>query len=104
MNLRIVKCSRGELVTGFRVQRETYLKRFSESGETYAPGWVNTGRKFISTEQAREYRDFVLKYQRQYEKETVEVIPEDTPAVNAWEYQEARAVKARKAPPLPPTA
>jgi hypothetical protein len=100
MNLRIVKCSRGELVTGFRVQREAYLKRFSGSGQSYAPGWVNIGRKLYSTDEAREYRDFLLRHAKQYGPETLEVI-EDTPpdntggavAVNVSEYATLRSAR-----------
>lgn len=85
MNLRIVKCSRGELVTGFRVQREVYrrIKDDSENFGRMQPVWANTGRKCYSTDEAREYRDFLLKHADRYSTETLEVV-EDSPAADRF--------------------
>lgn len=52
---RIVKVMHGELVTGFRVQRNRYHYHGSEDYRT-------VGRTFYSLEEAEKHRDYVIAY------------------------------------------
>ena len=84
--------AQGELVTGFRVQREVYRSRHRIDGtvdEESGMHWVNIGRKCYSTDEAKAYRDFLMQYAARNNIETLEVIEVDTP-VDMTEYANLR--------------
>lgn len=75
MNLRIVRTRRGDLITGFRVQKETLRFLRDENNHvvdrTYQ--WRNTGKKCYSMDEAREYMGWLQKFDTRAE-ETVEPV------------------------------
>lgn len=78
MSYRIVKVSRGDLITGFRVQ---ILRRSRMNGDAY---WRNTGRVQYTVESARELRDFLVKHENHKAPETLEVIEGDMHEDTSW--------------------
>lgn len=80
MNLRIVRTRRGDLITGFRVQKE--MPRFVRDPETgnvigRTMQWRNIGKKCYSIDEAREYMGWLQKFDTRA-VETVEVMEEFT--------------------------
>lgn len=78
MNLRIVRTRRGDLITGFRVQKE--MPRFLRDPETgnvvdRTMHWRNTGKKCYSMDEARALRWVLQKFDTRA-AETVEVMDE----------------------------
>lgn len=77
---RIVKEKRGDLVTGFHVQIETYGRRGARtvSGlavqSEYGPYWRNIGRKAYSLEEARRFRNLYEEFMGQRGDRSIEVI------------------------------
>lgn len=67
-NYRIVKATQGELVTGFHVQTERWVR----SADAYV--WRNIGRKVFSLEAARAQRDFFVQHLGKRAERSFEVI------------------------------
>lgn len=67
-NYRIVKATQGELVTGFHVQIERWVRSAN------AHVWRNIGRKVFSLEAARAQRDFFMQHLGKHAERSFEVI------------------------------
>ncbi len=76
-SFRVVRVRRGDLITGFRVQKETYRRRPTgvDDFTEYGPGWSNVGRKCYSEAEAVAYLRHLQEFQRERGPETVEEIP-----------------------------